>query len=376
MSFKVNKKSKKSEARLASLKTNHGVLKTPFFMPVATQGTVKHVHTEEMRKLKSQILLSNTYHLMLRPGEKLVKKAGGLHGFMNWDKPILTDSGGFQVFSLADTKNKTGESLVKLHKDGVKFKSYIDGRAFDLTPEKAFLIQKDLGVDIAVCLDECISLPAKKEYIEKSVDMTTAWALKTKKQYNKTRGKKPLLHAVIQGGLEKDLRLKSLRDLVNIGFDGYNIGGLSVGETAEDMYKVLDYIVPEMPNNKPRYLMGVGYPENILEAVKKGVDMFDCVIPSREGRHGRLFYWKGVKNLNKKEFYKTINIKRSKFAEDFSAINKDSKLLELRNLTKAYLHYLIKIKEPLGLRLATLNNLEFYLDFMREIRKKIKNNEL
>ncbi len=374
--FKVNKTSKKSKARLASLKTNHGILKTPFFMPVATQGTVKHITAEEMRKLKSQILLSNTYHLMLRPGEKLVKKAGGLHSFMNWHKPILTDSGGFQVFSLADTKNKTGESLVKLHKDGVKFRSYIDGKKYDLTPEKAFQIQKDLGVDMAVCLDECISLPAKKEYIEKSVNLTTDWARKASVEYKKTRGKKPLLHAVIQGGLEKDLRLKSLRDLVEIGFDGYNIGGLSVGEDPKDMYEVLDYLVPEMPSDKPRYLMGVGYPENILHAVKQGVDMFDCVIPSREGRHGRLFYWKGVKNLNKKEFYKTINIKGSKFSEDFSPINKDSKLPELRNLSKGYLHYLIKIKEPLGQRLATLNNLEFYLDFMREIRGGIKNGKI
>ena len=374
--FKVNKKSKKSKARLASLKTNHGVLKTPFFMPVATQGTIKHLSAEEMRKLNSQILLSNTYHLMLRPGEKLIKKAGGLHGFMNWNGPILTDSGGFQVFSLGDNKNKTGESLVKLHEDGVQFKSYIDGRKFELSPEKAFLIQKDLGVDIAVCLDECISLPAKKEYIEKSVEMTTRWAKKSKEQYKKIRGNKPLLHAVVQGGLEKDLRLKSLRDLVAIGFDGYNIGGLSVGETAQDMYEILDYLVPEMPSDKPRYLMGVGYPENILHAVKQGVDMFDCVIPSREGRHGRLFYWKGAPNLSKKDFYKTINIKASKFQKDFSPISKDSKLPELRNLSKAYLHYLIKIKEPLGARLATLNNLEFYLDFMNTIRSEIRLNRL
>ncbi|PLX20740.1 tRNA guanosine(34) transglycosylase Tgt [Candidatus Parcubacteria bacterium] len=374
--FKVTKKSKKSAARTANLKTDHGVLKTPFFMPVATQGTIKHVHTDEMRRLKSQILLSNTYHLMLRPGEKHIKKAGGLHTFMNWDKPILTDSGGFQVFSLADTKNKTGESLVKLHRDGVSFKSYIDGRKYDLTPEKAFQIQKDLGVDMAVCLDECISLPAKKGYIEKSVDMTTEWAKKTKKKYLKTKGKKPLLHAVIQGGLEKDLRLKSLDDLVEIGFDGYNIGGLSVGEDPNDMYKVLDYLVPEMPEDKPRYLMGVGYPENILYAVKQGVDMFDCVIPTREGRHGRLFMWRGKPNLAKKDFYKTENIKSAKFASDFSPINKDSRLPELRKLTKAYLYYLIKIKEPLGQRLATLNNLEFYLDFMEEVRNNIKDSKI
>ncbi len=370
--FKVTKQSKKSNARTASLRTNHGVLKTPFFMPVATQGTIKHVHTEEMRKLKSQILLSNTYHLMLRPGEKFIKKIGGLHKFMNWDKPILTDSGGFQVFSLADNKSKTGESLVKLRPDGVQFKSYIDGRKYDLTPEKAFQIQHDLGVDIAVCLDECISLPAKKEYIEKSVDMTTEWARKTKKEYKKTKGKKPLLFAVIQGGLEKDLRLKSLNDLTEIGFDGYNIGGLSVGEDPADMYEIVSYLAPKMPANKPRYLMGVGYPENILHAVKQGVDMFDCVIPSREGRHGRLFNWNGTINLNKKEFYKTTNIKLSKFQKDLTPINKNSKLPELRNLSKSYLNYLFKIKEPLAQRLATLNNLEFYLEFTKEIRESIK----
>ena len=376
--FKLLKQSKNSRARLGILKTAHGDIKTPFFMPVATQGAVKQVATEEMRKLKAQILLSNTYHLMLRPGEGLVKKAGGLHKFMDWNSPILTDSGGFQVFSLAGAKRKTGENLVKLTADGVRFKSYVDGREFYLTPEKSLKIQADLGVDIAVCLDECVALPAKREYTEASVELTTAWARKTKKYYNKLRGKKPLLHSVIQGALDKELRLKSLKDLADIGFDGYNIGGLSVGESADEMYAVLDYLVPEMPIDKPRYLMGVGYPENILEAVKRGVDMFDCVIPTREGRHGRLFSWRkkdGISNIQypiSNNFYKTDNITNAKFSKDFKPINPESKLSELRNLSRAYLHYLFKIREPLGQRLATLNNLEFYLDLTRKIRYGIK----
>jgi queuine tRNA-ribosyltransferase len=373
--FKVLKKSNISKARLGVLKTAHGEIKTPFFMPVATQGAVKHISTEEMQKIGATILLSNTYHLMLRPGEMLIKKAGGLHKLMDWDGPILTDSGGFQIFSLSAEKNKSGRSLVNLNKNGVSFKSYIDGQSFYLTPEKSFAIQKDLGVDVAVCLDECVALPAKREYIKKSVELTTSWALKTKRYYEKIKGQKPLLFAVIQGGLDKELRLKSLGDLVKIKFDGYNIGGLSVGETPKEMYKVLDYLVPAMPEDKPRYLMGVGYPENIIEAVKRGVDMFDCVIPTREGRHGRLFSHNTqhvTHSIRNKKFYNTINITNTKFAKDFSPINQMSKLPELRNLTKAYLHYLFKIKEPLGQRLGSLNNLEFYFNMMEEIRREIK----
>ena len=398
--FKLLKKSNKSEARLGVLKTAHGSIKTPFFMPVATQGTVKHITGIEMKKLKAQILLSNTYHLMLRPGEAQIKKLGGLHKFMNWNGPILTDSGGFQVFSLAGNKSRKGENLVKLDSEGAKFRSYIDGKKYYLTPEKSLKIQTDLGVDIAVCLDECVALPAKKEYIEKSIELTTHWARKTKEYHEKQKGKKPLLFCVVQGGLDRKLRLKSLHSLMEIGFsakgglasgwDGYNIGGLSVGETPKEMYKVLDYLCPEMPENKPRYLMGVGYPENIVEAIKRGVDMFDCVIPTREGRHGRLFSFchsevvKRLKNPeilryaqnDKKGFYETINIARSKFVNDKSPINSKSKLPELRNLSKAYLHYLFKIKEPLGQRLASLNNLEFYLDLMAEIRKNIREGKL
>lgn len=377
--FKLLKKSNISSARLGELKTAHGSIKTPFFMPVATQGTVKHIASFEMAKLNAQILLSNTYHLMIRPGEKHIKKFGGLHKFINWNKPILTDSGGFQVFSLAGSKNKNGECLVKIKQDGVEFKSYVDGKKFYLTPEKAFQIQKDLGVDIAVCLDVCPKLPANVEEIEKAVEATVCWAEKTKKYYKKIRDKKPLLFAVVQGGLVPDLRIRCLKELEEIGFDGYNIGGLSVGESNEEMYKILDEIMPFMPADKTRYLMGVGYPENIVEAVKRGVDMFDCVIPTREGRHGRLFQLKKSamnRHFKVSKFYETITISNAKYSSDKSPINKNSKIPELNNLSRSYLHYLFKINEPLGQRLATLNNLDFYLGLMENIREAIKRGEL
>ncbi|OGF24795.1 hypothetical protein A2331_04155 [Candidatus Falkowbacteria bacterium RIFOXYB2_FULL_34_18] len=402
--FKVLKNSKRSAARLGILDTAHGKIKTPFFMPVATQGTVKHITAEEMRGMGAQILLSNTYHLMLRPGESYVKKMGGLHKFMDWNGPILTDSGGFQIFSLAKGRNRKGESLVKIKKDGVEFKSFVDGRKYFMTPESSLKVQIDLGVDIAVCLDECAPSRSGREYMEKSINLTTEWARRAKRHHEKHKGKKPLLFCVIQGGLDKELRLKSLRDLIEVGFsasgqrrtqrgglasprssltggwDGYNIGGLAVGETNKEMYETLDFLVPEIPEDKTRYLMGVGYPENIFEAVKRGVDMFDCVIPTREGRHGRLFLWKNKKEfLNSKQkadsFYKTVTITNAKIASDKAPINKDSKFAPLRNLSRAYLHYLFKIKEPLGARLASLNNLEFYIDMMERIRYSIQRGE-
>lgn len=378
--FKVVKTNKQSQARRGRLKTKHGVIDTPFFMPVATQGAVKHISTGEMKSLGAPILLANTYHLMLRPGAKLIKQAGGLHQFMNWDGPILTDSGGFQVFSLSQDKFNTGKSLVKLTKRGVDFSSYVDGSRHHLSPEDSLTIQKDLGVDIAVCLDECVALPATKEYIAKSVELTSHWARRSKIYWQKIKNNKSLLFAVIQGGLDKNLRLKSLVDLTANDFDGYNIGGLSVGESAKDMYKVLDYLAPAMPVNKPRYLMGVGYPENILEAVKRGVDMFDCVIPTREGRHGRLFIFKAgadkqialaLAGQKYSPFYEQLNINNAKFAKDFKIINKNSANAELQKLSRAYLHYLFKINEPLGQRLASLNNVEFYLRLMAKIRKCI-----
>jgi len=415
--FKLFKKSKKSSARLSILKTAHGDIRTPFFMPVATRGAVKHISAEEVGKLGAQILLSNTYHLMLRPGVEVIKKAarfrvsagghrraaatlqrgeGGLHKFMDWRGAILTDSGGFQIFSLAGKKNKNGRNLVKITGGGVRFKSHLDGREYYLTPERSLRIQADLGVDIAVCLDECVALPASKAYVAGSVALTSAWAKKAKNYHRKLKGRKPLLFGVVQGGLDKDLRLRSLAELTAIGFDGYNIGGLSVGESTTEMYAVLDYLCPAMPADRPRYLMGVGYPEQIVEAVKRGVDMFDCVIPTREGRHGRMFRWTkaakvpGLKSFDRgsknaritngeritDNFYETNNINRAKFARDFSPININSKLPELRNLSKAYLHHLFKAGEPLGPRLASLNNLEFYLDLMGAIRQSIRENLL
>lgn len=380
--FKLIATSKFSRARRGLLQTAHGALPTPFFMPVATQGTIKHVSAEEMRQLGFPILLSNTYHLMLRPGEKVVKKMGGLHTFMDWNGAILTDSGGFQVFSLGSGKTKTGKSLVKLSSKGVEFSSYVDGSKHFLSPERSLQIQIDLGVDIAVVLDECVSLPAKRKYLEHSVNVTTEWAKRTKQYLKKIKSKKPLVFAVVQGGVEKDLRLQSAQELSDLDFDGYNIGGLAVGETNNEMYTVLDYTVEALPQKKPRYLMGVGYPENIIEAVKRGVDMFDCVIPTREGRHGRLFSEKkqmdkNIKSLlhsNKQAtsaFYETITITNQRFANDKGAINSLSVFPELRNLSRAYLHYLFKINEPLGKRLATLNNLEFYKGLMAKIRKNI-----
>lgn len=301
---------------------------------------------------------------------------------MNWSGAILTDSGGFQVFSLASGRTKTGKSLVELTEKGVRFSSYVDGSKHYLTPEKSLQIQIDLGVDIAVVLDECVALPAKRDYVRQSIEMTTTWAKRTKDYLKKIKGKKPLVFAVVQGGTEKDLRLKSAADLVSIGFDGYNIGGLAVGETNKQMYEVLDYTVPVLPENKPRYLMGVGYPENIIEAVKRGVDMFDCVIPTREGRHGRLFVW--TKHTDKKikellhtkriasaNFYETVTITNTKYAKDKTPINAGSKVAELKNMSRAYLNYLFKINEPLAKRLATLNNLEFYLRLMEVIKKQI-----
>jgi queuine tRNA-ribosyltransferase len=380
--FTLLSTSKTSRARRGMLKTGHGKLPTPFFMPVATQGSVKFASAEDIRHLGSPILLSNTYHLMLRPGEKMVKKMGGLHNFMDWQGAILTDSGGFQVFSLGSGKTKTGKSLVKLSEKGVEFSSYIDGSKHYLSPERSLQIQIDLGVDIAVVLDECVALPAKRKYLEHSVNLTTEWADRTKRYLKKIKGKKPLVFAVVQGGVEKDLRLQSARELSDLDFDGYNIGGLAVGETNNEMYKVLDYTVEALPINKPRYLMGVGYPENIIEAVKRGVDMFDCVIPTREGRHGRLFFYnkntlKKIKEILKTKkiaentFYETATITNAKFVFDKKKINPESKIPELRNLSRAYLHYLFKVDEPLGKRLATLNNVEFYLRLMEDIRENI-----
>ncbi|MBL7022385.1 tRNA guanosine(34) transglycosylase Tgt [Patescibacteria group bacterium] len=378
--FKLIKESKKTKARLGSLKTKHGVIETPFFMPIATKAAIKSLTADDMLNLESQILLSNTYHLYLRPGMKLLQSVKGLHKFMNWPGPILTDSGGFQVFSLDADLNRKGinrDNKVKVGRKitdkGVEFRSYLDGSKHMFTPEKVIKIQSIIGSDIMMVLDECVGNPSTRSAASKAVNRTTKWAGECIKAKNKFKLNN-LLFGIVQGSLYKDLRLKSVAELIKLEFDGYAIGGLAVGEKPVDMYKVLDYTASALPKDKPRYLMGVGYPDNIIEAVKRGVDMFDCVIPTREARHGRLYIYNN--DSIKGKFYKPINILNAKFSNDFKVINKDSKIKELREYTFAYLHHLFKTQEPLAIRLATLNNIEFYLTLMKRIRKNIKENTL
>lgn len=360
--FKINKKSKKSQARIGILETKSGTIKTPFFIPIATRGSIKSLSFQDIDELKPQIILANTYHLYLQPGLRVIKKAGNLSNFMNCQIPILTDSGGFQVFSLSKIR--------KLLPSGVEFQSTYDGTKHLFTPEKVMKIQSILNSDIQMVLDVCLSSKSKSKELLEALELTTIWAEKCKKAKQKLDLKhKNLLFCVIQGGLNKKLRLKGLKDLKKRGWDGYAIGGLAVGETNKQMYEVLDYLVPIIPENKPKYLMGVGYPENIIEAVKRGIDMFDCVIPTREARHGRLYI--RIKSTIRGKFYKTINITNIKFSNNFSAINKFSNLKELKEYSKSYLNHLFKIQDPLALKLATLNNIEFYLDLMKDIRKGI-----
>ncbi len=362
--YKLLKKSSKSKARLGKIKTTHGEIDAPFFMPIATKGAVKNLNAEEISELGAQIILSNTYHLYLQPGLDILKKTKGLRNFMNWKGPILTDSGGFQVFSLSKIR--------KILPGGIEFQSHLDGSKHLLTPKKVLEIQKIIGSDIAMILDVCPSSTAGYDEVKEAVNITTKWAELAKKSIKSSSNKKQKFFGIIQGGIYKDLRLKSLKEISSIGFDGYAVGGLAVGETNIQMYDVLSYIVPLMPEAKPRYLMGVGTPDNIVQAVKMGIDMFDCVIPTREARHGRLYLWNKGKEPCENNFYKTINIANSKFKNDFSAINDTN----LKSYSKAYLYHLFKTQEPLGMRLATLNNLDFYLRLMGKIRKNIKLNKI
>ena len=379
--YKLLKTSKKSQARLGILKTEHGSIKTPFFMPIATKAAVKNLTADEVKDLGAEIILSNTYHLYLQPGLEVLKKLGGLHKLMNWPGPILTDSGGFQVFSLSKIR--------KIISHGVEFNSHIDGSQHVLTPKKVLEIQKIIGSDIAMVLDVCPPSTASQAEVLRAVEITTKWARKSQ-NHKITKTQKQLLFGIIQGGIYKDLRLQSLKEITDLNFDGYAIGGLAVGESQKEMYKVLDYLTDKMPANKPRYLMGVGAPENIVEAVKRGVDMFDCVIPTREARHGRLYCFlsfprglggglprvgqplRGLPLERRGKFYETINITNAKFKNDQTPINNTN----LKKYSRAYLHHLFKTKEPLALRLATLNNLEFYLTLMKSIRELIKKDKL
>jgi len=348
--FKLLKKS--GNARRGTLKTAHGTIQTPFFMTIGTAGAVKGLIPDEVRELGGEIILANTYHLHLRPGEDVVALAGGLHKFMNWDGPILTDSGGYQVFSLSKIR--------KLKADGVEFQSHIDGEKIFLTPEKCIEIQQKLGSDIMMCLDECPPYPSERKYVEKSLELTTEWAERCKKSSELT-AQSSQLFGIVQGGTYPDLREKSAKQLVKIGFDGYAIGGLSVGEPNELMYEMLDVTIPHLPEDKPRYLMGVGTPENILEAVERGIDMFDCVLPTRNARHGYLFTSKGI-----------VRIRNEQYKEDFTPLDKECGCYTCKNYTKAYLRHLFTSNEILSLRLNTLHNVAFYLKLMSDIRKAIE----
>ena len=351
LSFEVKKVEKNTGARLGVLHLPHGDVETPVFMPVGTRATVKGITPDEIKDIKSGIILANTYHLWLRPGEDLIEKAGGLHKFMNYDGPILTDSGGFQVFSLARPKDITEE--------GVHFKSHIDGAKLFLTPEKSIQIQNKLDSDIAMSFDECPAYPSTHEYMEKSILRTIRWAKRGKDVFNNPRQS---LFGIVQGGEYPDLRKLSAIETAKIGFDGYSIGGTSVGETKETMYKMVEYSTAYMPEDKVRYLMGVGDPIDIIEGVIRGVDIFDCVLPTRIARHANAF-----------TKYGKINLKNAKFKEDFTPLEEDCDCYACKNFTKAYIRHLIVANETLGQRLLSIHNLRFLIKIMENIRVSIKN---
>lgn len=351
--------------RLGSVKTPHGRFPTPTFMPIATRGAVKHLLPDELKRLGATIILSNTYHLQQRPGLDVLKKMKGLHELMGWKGPILTDSGGYQVFSLSHKRTITDE--------GVTFRSEIDGSKIHLTPESVIDAQLIIGSDILMVLDECPPWPCDYEYAKRSLERTVSWAERSKKHFDKmikrkrfTPSKHPLLFGIVQGSSYRDLREKSAKDLCALGFDGYAIGGLAVGEPAKERKKTLSWVTKLLPENKPRYLMGVGKPEDIVEAVRCGVDMFDCVIPTREARHGRLYIRK--KKFDKKEFYTLLNMKNVIYKHDKRPVDASCACPLCSQFSRAYLRHLFSIEEPLAQRLASLHNLTFFLSLISEIQ--------
>ena len=346
---------KNSGARRGVIHTPHGDIQTPVFMPVGTQATVKAMTPEELKEIEAQIILSNTYHLYLRPGNKLVKEAGGLHEFMRWDRPILTDSGGFQVFSLGP--------LRKITEEGVEFKSYLDGSKHFLSPESVMKIENDLGADIIMAFDECCPYPSTYEYTKQSMERTTRWAERCKKAHTNTD--KQGLFGIIQGGFYKDLRKQSAEDLIKLDFPGYAIGGISVGEPKEEFLDILKYTAPLMPENKPRYLMGVGSPDYLIEAALAGIDMCDCVLPTRIARNGTAMTWSGKKV-----------IRNASFERDFTTLDEECDCYACKNYTRAYIHHLIKNKEILGVRLLSIHNLRFLSKLMERVRIEIENDNL
>ena len=340
------------KARYGMLHTNYGSYETPMFMPVGTLANVKTLTPEELKAMNSAVILSNTYHLWLRPGEDVVDHAGGLHKFMNWNGPILTDSGGFQVFSLAKNKKKD------IVEEGVHFKSHLDGKDLFLTPELSIQIQNKLDSDIAMSFDECIPYPATYEYAKASTERTLRWAKRGKDVFN---NENQSLFGIVQGGEYEDLRKFSAEETVKMDFDGYSIGGTSVGEDKDTMYRMIDYAIKYLPENKPRYLMGVGDPIDLLEGVERGIDMFDCVLPTRIARHGNAF-----------TRYGKINIKNAKYKEDFTPIEDSCDCYTCKNYTKAYVRHLIVSNESLGGRLLSIHNIRFLIKLMEEIREAIK----
>ena len=347
---------KQTGARRGVIHTPHGDIQTPVFMPVGTQATVKSMTPDELKDMiDAKIILSNTYHLYLRPCSKLVKEAGGLHKFMNWDRAILTDSGGFQVFSLGDLRT--------ISEEGVEFKSHLDGSKHFFSPESVMETENDLGADIIMAFDECVEYPATYEYTKQSMERTTRWAKRCKEAHKNTE--KQGLFGIIQGGFYKDLRDKSLEDLVAMDFPGYAIGGISVGEPKEEFLDILRYTTPKMPKNKPIYLMGVGTPDYLIEAALARIDMYDCVLPTRIARNGTAMTWNGK-----------VVVRNATYERDFTPLDSECDCYTCRNYTKAYLRHLVKTKEILGVRLLSIHNLYFLSKLMERVRKEIENDNL
>ena len=347
---------KQTGARRGIVHTPHGDIQTPVFMPVGTQATVKSMTPEELKEeVKAEIILSNTYHLYLRPGNKIVKEAGGLHNFMKWDRPILTDCGGFQVFSLSDLRTITEE--------GVEFKSHLDGSRHMFTPEKVMEIENDLGADIIMSFDECCPYPSTHEYTEQSMERTTRWAKRCKKAHS--RPEEQGLFGIIQGGFYEDLREKSAKDLIELDFPGYAIGGISVGEPKEEFLKMLKYTAPLMPKDKPRYLMGVGTPDYLIEAAIAGIDMCDCVLPTRIARNGTAMTWNGK-----------VVVRNATYERDWGPLDSECDCYTCKNYSRAYIRHLVKANEILGIRLLSIHNLRFLTNLMERVKIEIENDNL
>lgn len=353
-------KNKEGKARRGELETPHGVIQTPVFMNVGTQGAIKGgLSACDLENIGTTVELSNTYHLHVRPGDELIKRMGGLHKFMTWNRPILTDSGGFQIFSLA--------KLRKITEEGVKFNSHVDGRKIFMSPEDSMRIQSNLGSDIAMAFDECVKIPSPYKYCAESCDRTLRWLERCKTEHDRLNGLEDtvnpgqLLFGINQGAIFKDLRVRHMQQIAELDLDGYAIGGLAVGETHQEMYDTIEVVEEHMPVNKPRYLMGVGTPTNIIEAVARGVDFFDCVMPSRNGRHGHLFTWNGV-----------INIINKKYEDDPNPIEPECSCPVCSRFSRSYIRHLFKAEEMLAMRLAVMHNLSFYNELMVRIRKNLE----